>query len=125
MRLDMDCVRNILLELEDLPADCHTLYAFPKSIDKHGIDAVEYTLAKLKEGEYINADISLLPSGRYNILGIYNMTYDGHQFLESIRSPKVWAKITNSFNKVGSSSFSMAAHIATEVLTELAKDHFL
>lgn len=121
----MNCVRDILLELEDLPVACHTSYDFPKSIEKHGIDTVEYALAKLQEGDYINADISLRQDGRYDFLGIYNMTFAGHQFLETIRSPKVWSKLTSALPKIGSASFSLISSIATEILTEAIKNQIL
>ena len=66
MKLEIDCVRDVLLELEKLPVDCHTSSTFSSSIDKYGSDNVEYTLAKLKEAQYINADIRLFPNGQYD-----------------------------------------------------------
>ena len=123
MKLDIDCVRDILLEFEDLPVGCHTPYSFPKSISENGIENVEYTLAKLKEAGYINADIRLYPSGQYDYCGIYNMTFSGHQFIEKIRDNKVWAKTKTVAAGVGSFSFDLITQIATSVITGLISRH--
>lgn len=107
MKLDMDCVRDILMECEGLPLGCHTPYSFQTSIARHGEDEVCYTLAKLGEGNYINASISRLPGGQYDFYGIYDMTFAGHQFLENIMDDKVWHKAKGVLKKAGSSSFNV------------------
>lgn len=120
MKLDIDCVRDVLLEFEKLPLGCHTPYSFPKAIGKHGIQNVEYTLAKLGEAEYINAEIQQRPDGDLDFLGIYSITYPGHQFLENIRENKVWTKTKSIAGKVGSGSFALISQIASSVITEAA-----
>lgn len=119
MKLDIDCVRDILLELEQLPLGCYTPNNFLSSIKKHGIDDVEYCLAKLKETGYINADIRQYQSGQYDYYGIYDMTFSGHQFLEKIRDNKVWAKTKTVAGHVGSMAFDVITQIATSVITEI------
>lgn len=120
MKLDIDCVRDVLLEFEKLPLSCYTPYNFPASIKKHGIDNVEYSLAKLKEAGYINADIPQCSNGQYEFYGIFDMTFSGHQFLESIRENKVWSRTKSIVGKVGSGSFSLISQVASTILTEIA-----
>ena len=122
MKLDMDCVRDILLECEDLPLDCHTPYSFQTSIARHGEDEVCYALAKLTEGNYINATVSRLPGGQYDFCGIYDMTFSGHQFLENVRDDKVWQKTKGVLKKAGSSSFGLAMQVTSQILAEIVKN---
>ena len=112
MRLDMDCVRDVLLEFEDLPLGCYTPYSFPISIAEHGEDEVCYTLAKLGEGKYINADIRRHPSGQYDFYGIYDMTFSGHELLAEIRDPERWKKVKSGMSAVRSYSLSAISAIA-------------
>lgn len=112
MRLDMDCIRDVLLEFETLPLDCHTPYSFPASITQHGEDAVCYSLAKLSEGDYINADVRRHPGGQYDFLGIYDMTFSGHELLAEIRDPERWKKVKSGMSAVRSYSLSAISAIA-------------
>lgn len=125
MKLDIDCVRDVLLELEQLPVDCHTMNSFPSSISKHGEKNVEYVLAKLKEAGYINADIRLFPNGQYDYYGIYDITFPGHQFLETVRDNRVWSKTKTVAGKVGSKAFDVITQIASSVITELIAKQFI
>lgn len=118
MKLDIDCVRDVLLDLETFPIGCYTLYDFKDSLDKHGINNVLYTLSKLKEAGYINAEISCWESGSIDCYGVYNMTFTGHQFLETIRANKVWTKTQGILNQIGSHSFDLVKQVATAVLSQ-------
>lgn len=119
MKLDIDCVRDVLLEFEELPFGCHTPCDFPNSISKYGDNTVEYTLSKLQEGGFITANISKMQDGSPNFLGIYDITFSGHQFLETIRNNKVWGKTKNVAGKVGCNAFSIITQIASSVISEL------
>lgn len=124
MKLNIDCVRDVLLELEELPVDCHTPESFQGSVKKYGIENVEYTLSKLKEAEYINADIQLYPNGQYDYYGIFDITFLGHQFLEKIRDNTIWSKTKTVASGIGSWAFDVITQIATSVITELVSGRF-
>lgn len=121
MKLDIDCVRDVLLELEELPIDCHTPVSFPKSNSVHGEENVEYTLAKLKEAGYINADIRQYPNGQYDFYGIYDLTFSGHEFLNSIRTPGVWTRLKGAAVEGGTAGLKLLGDIALEMLKESVK----
>lgn len=125
MKLDIDCVRDVLLEFEDYPVDCYAIDDFPKTISKHGKDNVEYTFAKLKEAGYINADIKLFPDGQYEHYGIYDITFAGHQFLETIRDSKVWDQTKKIASNVGSRTFEVITQIASTIITNLVAAQFI
>lgn len=119
MKLDIDCVRDVLLEFEEFPLNCHTPYDFKKSIAKHGESAVEYALAKLNEAGYIRADIRSFQNGLYDYYGIFDITFSGHQFLEKIRDNKVWSKTKSMASAAGSRAFDVITQIATSIITEI------
>lgn len=115
MKLDINCVRDVLLELEKLPVACHTVDTFQDSIAKHGTENVEYTLAKLKEADYINADIRLFEVGQYDYYGIYCMTFSGHEFLASIKQPSVWEKLKDAATTGGATGIKLLGDIAVDL----------
>lgn len=54
---------------------------------------------------------------------IGDLTFSGHQFLETIRSYTVWNKVSIACKNIGSNSFNVISQIATEVLCSLIKTH--
>ncbi len=115
MKLDIDCVRDVLLELEKLPVDCHTVYTFQESIARHGVENVEYTLAKLSEANYIKANICLWESGEYDFNGIYCLTFAGHEFLASVKQPNVWDQLKTAATTGGSAGIKLLGDVALEI----------
>lgn len=119
MKLDITCVRSILLEFEELPLGVYTPCTFSRSVSMFGIDSVEYTLKKLHEAGYINAKITDPDTADLDFYGIFDMTFAGHEFLEKIRDNKVWAKTKSIADSIGSRSFDVITKIATSILTSL------
>lgn len=119
MRLDISCVRSVLLEFEEFPFGVYTPCDFRTSIAAYGLAGVEYTLAKLAEAGYINAKLYLSREGTPEFNGIFDITFSGHQFLETIRDGKVWQKTKNVADSIGSRSFDVITKIAGNVLSGL------
>lgn len=119
MKLEIECVRDVLLELEEFPVNCYTPCDFKKSIKQHGDAAVDYALAKLSEAGYIRADIRTLQNGQYDYYGIFDITFPGHQFLEKIRDNNVWSKTKAVTKTVGSAAFDVITQVATSIITEI------
>ena len=119
MILDVNCVRSVLLEFECFPMGVYTPCDFAKSVARYGLESVEYTLAKLVEAGYINAELYPLRNGSLEFNGIFDITFSGHQFLETIRDGKVWQKTKSVADSVGSRSFDIISKIAGNVLSGL------
>lgn len=47
MKLNIDCIRDVLLELETLPIGWYDITSFQNSVEKYGTDNVLYTLPPL------------------------------------------------------------------------------
>jgi len=52
---------------------------------------------------------------------VFDLTYQGHQFLDEIRSDNVWNKTKETAKSIGSFSVNTLSTIATGVITSLAQ----
>lgn len=121
MKLKIECVKNVLEELEGLPIGAHTLASFSKSIEKHGPEDVLYTLVKLSEAEYINAKYLRTMDGHPHLGSIFDLTFAGHEFLNSIRTPGVWERIKGAAGDGGTACLKAIGDVAMEMLKENLK----
>lgn len=123
MKLNVNCVRAVLLELEKLPfqQSC-TIDDLVAALPKYDSNDITYTCFKLSEANFIIIKTyqSIGMSGP-QIHSIDDITYYGHQFLANIRSDTVWNDIKEISKKVGSNSISAISQIATGVITEIIK----
>lgn len=102
MKLDFDCVREVLLVLEEISVmqDNHmfkplTVNDFMVKISDYSENEVLYTLQKLLEADYINAVYNYdtdLPFNKTRFF-IQDLTYSGHEYLNTIRDNTVWKQI--------------------------------
>lgn len=121
MKLDVNCVRSVLLELEAMPLANYLPEDLTNSIEQYGAESVEYTILKLDEAGYIRSGITRTLSGDYEIFGIFDITFKGHEFLNSIRSPSVWERLKDSTMDGGTACLKVLGDIAAELLKEIAK----
>ena len=120
MKLNIDCVRDVLLEFETFPIGCYFVESFKKSIEHYDQEAVLYVLVKLTEADYINADYYRTEDGKIHFNDILDITFQGHEFLEKIRSDTVWnQKLKPVFLSVGSMSFDVISRVANSAITSL------
>lgn len=52
-------------------------------------------------------------------LDVYRITYDGYQFIETIRPEPVWEKVKSTGKHIGSFSIDVITRVATTVLTSM------
>ena len=93
MKRDMDLVRELLLRLEALPIRRGGIVHIPATADEisvpgHDVAEIEYHLSQLVKAGFIDEG-GLRPSEG---IGFRSLTWEGHDFLDSVRDPKVWAK---------------------------------
>ncbi|WP_026784898.1 DUF2513 domain-containing protein [Pleomorphomonas koreensis] len=111
---DMELIRALLLKLEAIPkhpASNMTIDPNDKEVAVPGyeVEQIAYHLELIDEAGFIdNANIH--PS--YGI-GFRKLTWDGHDFLDSIRDPDVWNK-----TKQGAAA---AGGFTLDLLKDLAK----
>lgn len=130
MRLNYDCVRDVLLVLEELltieydedsesfelnTVDINEVYD-SLSDTNYTIEDVLYAVKNLDEADFISASIDY-GDGCITDCIIDNITYEGNEFINKIRPIDMWSKIRNGFIKVGSVSLPIISEIATSLTT--------
>jgi hypothetical protein len=94
MKRDMDLVRELLLKLESLPLAAGVVALvdpWDKDLavpDKTG-DEISYHLLLLRAAKFIESPGSQPMNGG---ITFRRLTWEGHEFLDSIRDPEIWAK---------------------------------
>lgn len=142
MRLNLDCVRQILLIVEEntgLRKYCFfidsSLNESQTAIGDSLIPAPDYQHSLLKKFDndeliyHINycAEAGLLSIdtsyGLYQIV-IKDLTPKGHDFLENIRDNKVWSGVKSIASKVGATTLDSVIQISSNVITQLIRAQF-
>ena len=109
MKRDMDLIRSLLLEIESK----HDGSGRPVDVLAEGRakpEVVEH-LFMLEEAGFIEAKNASSMSGR-NII-VLRMTWQGHEFLNSIRDPEIWQKTRAGANTAGSWTLGILKDLAT------------
>ena len=90
MRLDIDCVRDVLMAVEQKGfGQSYTISNLHDLLD-YSSDQIEYTCLKLSEAGYL--DITTVQMTQKTTPGIYSvneLTFQGHEFLSNISSKRV------------------------------------
>lgn len=105
MKINYDCMRDVLIALEklitidsDLKFSKITLPILQKELPEHKVQDIVYSVDMLAQAGYIKANINPANNGVYSIL-ISGITIDGHRYLDSVRSPKLWNAIKEKFKE--------------------------
>lgn len=127
MKLNHDCVRDVLLfvEEEQRPGIFLHLNDFISIQDKntstkkhlslYDAETIKYTLMKLHETGYLKDNPSII-SGRLVEYSTGALTWEGHKFLDTIRDPKIWKTTKTVASHLESVSITLISNIASSVL---------
>lgn len=126
MKLNPDCIRDILFSVEEYTSFYremeYTEYNFetyPKLKD-YSLEEVLYHINQCEKSNLIDK-VLWYSEG----CSITDLTPTGHQFLSDIRSDTTWNKTKEISKNIGSSSLDAIKQIATAVISELIKAQFL
>lgn len=117
MRLNPDCMRDVLLVAEEnLPLNG----SLPMSdllplLPGYSEDEITYTCLKLNEANLLNIFKTPYPGGTF-VNDIREITYNGHQFLENIRNQSTWETVKQKLSLLGSSSVPVIMSVASQVI---------
>ena len=136
MKLNYECVRAVLLYLEENITRDHKGYVSgwmcaDALAAKFSNDDVFYSIEKLHEEGYIilTADrVSQGSSHRYipgEKADICDIHISGHKFLDTIRSPIVWQKTMEKLQPIGGATFQMIMSVASSILAEILKNNLI
>ena len=122
MKLDPDLVRELLLWGErELPSNSGELN-FP-AIDGFGETEIAYNCLLANEAGFFES-IKVQSAGEYFVQAYpRKLTYQGHQYLETIRDDKIWAKAKEGATKIGSFSLETLGTVAKAVVAVQIKKY--
>lgn len=124
MKLNVDCIRDILLYLEN-----ETTYNCAASIltnesneltDKYGSDVIKYHVRQCDQYGYL---LSCRAYDAGDQFLISDITPKAHEFIANTRNDKNWTKTKNTLNKIGSFALDVAERVASAVVVAQINQH--
>lgn len=125
MRLNPDCIRDILLTVEQ-ECDGHSLIYISDGSDlsqkeflcKYKIDEVLYHINQCNLSGFFTKCVLDL-SGGYKII---DLSPKGHEFLADVRNNSSWRKVKSTAEKIGVGSLKALVQIASTSTANLIKE---
>jgi DNA-binding transcriptional ArsR family regulator len=109
----MDLVRNILITIE---ADAtETLGHLELVIEGRSDEEIAYHLTLLSEAGLVDARVQHFMGGGSAHLA-HRLTWQGHEFLDSVRDPEIWRQTKEGAKKAGASTIEMIWQIAKAIM---------
>ena len=126
MRLNADCIRDILIALESCEYN-NTLSVdlLSETLPQYAADELQYNSLKLYEAKLIDA--VCYTDQEYAVQRVHELidiTYAGHQFLAKIRDDKRWGSVKRGLSAVRDYSLSAITSIAEGVTSAAINAYF-
>lgn len=118
MKLHHDLVREVLLQVE---AWLDPLGWVELEFPDRPYEEVAYHVEKLNEAGFLQAD-ELTSSSGYDWKA-RQMTYEGHEFLDTVRDPEIWRTTKEMAKKVGVSSVEVLFQIGKNAVKQKLIEH--
>ena len=123
MELNKDCVRDVLLSCEELLKMDEDGYMNSLSheeleqvLPNYKTEGIIYTVVKLKEAGFLDVKVTRASGNILVDVRVYDITFNGHEFLNDIRDDDNWKKVKDISKSVGAFSINMIAQIAIGVI---------
>lgn len=117
MKLKKECVRDVLKYLENNLQYNSSIFAHEIKLQKYSSEDILYTCEKLYEAGFLNIKIQKYISDEVPLIMILSITYEGHQFLDNIRSNAIWKETKSAMKEVGSLSINIMSQVATNLIS--------
>jgi hypothetical protein len=130
MKRDMDLIRELMLKLEELPVgpgdnvhiqpDNGSLLVEGSSVvpvGEYSADEIEYHLSLIEKARFIE------PTRHGPAVGIMfkGLSWSGHDFLDSVRSPDVWDRTKQAVSTAGGFTVDLLVFAAKTYLENRIK----
>lgn len=122
MRLNHECVRDVLLHIEEnLPYGYYMNFSDVKLKD-YSQEELLYTADKLLEAGLVTGTRRNSITESFPDIRITSLTWEGHQFLDNIRDDGVWKNTKMVLSKFSSVSLSLVGNVASQVISSLIRN---
>ncbi len=122
MKLNPDCIRAILLAVENT-CDMEHYFSSAEDMDKiQGDFSAEEIAYHVRQCDLAGMLYNCKRKDGVCIFSIGDLTPAGHEFLANIRDDSIWKSVKDVARKVGAKSTAAIAQVAKIVVTELIKE---
>lgn len=117
MELNYDCIRDLLLEIEKVTTfnKSFTLFSNLENLKKYEREELQYHLRQCqlagflyKYQPFMDGDIS-----------VSDLSFQGHEFLHSIRTDKVWSKTKDICKELGIKTLNGILQISSQIISQI------
>ena len=134
MKLNADCIRYVLIELEKsltyrtdeegrLEKNTVSLHDLDCILIRYTKEDIFYTLSNLNQAGYINMTVKGAGNSIY-LCFVNCITFQGHEFLEKIRSDQSWSKVKAGAEAIRNYSLDAISAIANGVASAAITAYF-
>lgn len=115
MKLNHDCIRDLLIYLEENLDYKDKIIINSLKLNNYSKEELMYTADRLYEANYINVNICWNMDSTH-IIVVTSISYQGHQFLDTIRDDNIWKETKIKASKFASISLPILQELATSFL---------
>lgn len=123
MKLNHECIRDLLLYLEDNLLFKSHLCANDLEIAPYESIDIIYAAAKLSESKYIEASQILYSHGTIPTIHVHSLTWDGHKLLDNIRDENVWNNTKSVVAQLSSVSIGIIDNVSNKIISKMIDEH--
>lgn len=117
MKLNYDCVRDVMLYLEENLNFGNPIRDTNINLN-YDIKEIRYSLLKLHEINYLDGSVSKYMDGGYSVITT-DITFYGHKFIGEIQSDTIWDKTKSVSKDLGIQTINGITQIASSVISSL------
>lgn len=122
MKRDMDLIRHLLLILADKRGP-EMLKAEDIEAEGYSPTEVNYHLNLMFQAGLINGeDVRSTTSTRLIKVIPFDLTWQGHEFLEAVRDPEIWRQAKSGASKAGTAGIEFIWGMATALLKNAIRE---
>ncbi len=115
MQRDMDLIRLILLAAESHP---HGFGPSDMVIEGFTEEQIGYHIYLLGQSGLVKATDRTHLGSKSPEASIESLTWEGHEFLASAKSPDVWSQAQKIMHKAGDGSFQVWQSVLTDIVKQ-------
>lgn len=119
MKLNHDCIRDVLLYIEENLTYGYYIDFSDIEISDYSREDLLYTADKLLEAGYLDGTKKNYIGSIKPDIQITAITWSGHQFLDNIRDDGVWKDTKRILSKFSSVSLGFVGNVASEIITSI------
>lgn len=113
MKRDLDLVRQLLLQIEALPAGPPVQYRTGEIEDPALLAHFELVIA----AGLVNGKLARSQGARGDVISISGLTWEGHEWIEMVRSQAVWSETKAALLEgAGALTYELTKEVAARIL---------